>query len=329
MSSPGHEPDRSAALVGILVLNYYHPVETLSCVRSLLEREPSTTRIFWIENDADRTSAGAFAVLEASGLPFQLLDPSTSALPPAGVIGVLLNPENLGYAGGNNVGLRLLDRLAVPFAWVLNNDTRLVHGNSEALVEAARTRPEVGIWGTTILAEHHGPSPEIVTYMGGILSLRDFSISLTADPAVLESNPLSFVSGCSLFAATGFLASLGFIPDTYFLYYEDPALTLEVRRRGFLASGVPAIQIDHLESLSTGRRSPLMEFYNRRNRWFFIQRYFPEELGAQKRGMAYRIQKWVFRGRFDAIWVEYQAYQDFRKGLTGRTERLFSRKPLR
>ncbi len=328
MSALDRESASSEALVGILVLNYHHPVETLNCVRSLLEREPSSTRIFWIENDADATSAGAFAVLEASGLPFRLLDPSTSGLPSEGVIGVVLNPENLGYAGGNNVGLRLLERLAVPFAWVLNNDTRLVQGNSEALVQAARSRPEVGIWGTTILAEHHGPTPQAVTYMGGLLRLKDFSIALLDDPAVLESNPLSFVSGCSLFAATGFLASLGFIPDTYFLYYEDPALTLEARLKGYLASGVAEVHIEHLESLATGRRSPLMEFYNRRNRWYFIQRYFPEQLGRQKRRIWYRVQKWVFRGRFDAIRIEALAFVDFLKGRRGRTDRVFSRKAL-
>ena len=98
MSALDRESASSEALVGILVLNYHHPVETLNCVRSLLEREPSSTRIFWIENDADATSAGAFAVLEASGLPFRLLDPSTSGLPSEGVIGVVLNPENLGLS---------------------------------------------------------------------------------------------------------------------------------------------------------------------------------------------------------------------------------------
>jgi GT2 family glycosyltransferase len=162
--------------------------------------------------------------------------------------------------------------------------------------------------------------------MGGHLELKDFSITLVERPDKLEADPLAYVSGCSLFASTQFLESLGYIPQDYFLYYEDPALTIEARRRGYLVCGVTEVKVHHLESLSTGRRSPLMEFYNRRNRWFFIQRYFPEHLARQKRRIWYRIQKWAFRARFDRIRIELLAYLDFRRGRLGRTHRSFSRR---
>jgi GT2 family glycosyltransferase len=311
--------------VGIVVLNYHHPVETLDCVRRLIAQEPSTSRVLWVENDAESTQEQVLELLQNSGLPFQPIIPTSPSLPPAGTLGIIFNPENLGYAGGNNVGLRLLHRLSIPYAWVLNNDTQLLEGNSEALVQAASARPEVGLWGTTILAEHHNPTTRTVAYMGGHLELKDFSISLIDRPEILENDPLAYVSGCSLFAATQLLASLDYIPHDYFLYYEDPALTFEARKRGYKVSGVPAVKVHHLESLSTGRRSPLMEFYNRRNRWFFIQRYFPEHLAGQKRRIWYRIQKWVFRARFDRIRIEILAFLDFRKGRLGRTHRVFSR----
>ncbi len=313
------------AQVGIVVLNYHHPVETLACVRRLLEREPASTRVLWVENDAGATRAAALEVLEGSGLPFMELDPEAPSLPPAGTLGIVFNEENLGYAGGNNVGLRLLSALKVPFAWVLNNDTQLLEGSSTTLVEAAKARPEVGLWGTSILAEHAHPTPRTVTYMGGHIEMKDFAISLVDRPEVLESDPLSFVSGCSLFAAMPTFEALGFIPHEYFLYYEDPAFTLEARRSGFKVSGVPGVKVHHLESLSTGRRSPLMEFYNRRNRWYFIQRYFPDHLSTQKRLIWYRIQKWAFRARFDRIRIEVLAFIDFRKGRWGKTHRSFAR----
>jgi len=312
--------------VGIIVLNYHHPVETLACVQRLISQEPTTSRVLWVENDAESTRAEALEVLSESGLPIQVIDPSLPCMPSAGTVGVIFNNENLGYAGGNNVGLRLLSQLSVPFAWVLNNDTQLLEGNSEFLVRAALARPEVGIWGTTILAEHHRPVPHMVSYMGGRLELRDFSISLVEQPDVLEADPLAYVSGCSLFAATHVLESLNYIPYDYFLYYEDPALTFEARKQGYKVSGVSEVKVHHLESLSTGRRSPLMEFYNRRNRWFFIQRYFPDHLDRQKRRIWYRIQKWAFRARFDRIRIEILAFIDFRQGRLGRTHRVFSRR---
>lgn len=323
--SPSQAPDLDVQ-VGIVVLNYHHPVETLASVQRLISQEPATSRVLWVENDAQARGDEALAVLRESGLPFQVLDPAAPSLPPTGTLGLIFNEENLGYAGGNNVGLRFLRQLSVPFAWVLNNDTYLLEGNSQALVRAAQTRPEVGIWGTTILAEHHRPTPHQVSYMGGQLVLKDFSISLVDRPEVLETDPLSYVSGCSLFASTQVLESLGYIPHDYFLYYEDPALTFEARKQGFKVSGVPEVQVHHLESLSTGRRSPLMEFYNRRNRWFFIQRYFPDHLARQKRWIWYRLQKWAFRARFDRIRIEILAFVDFRRGRLGRTHRVFSRR---
>lgn len=322
---PSIQDTRSSVQVGIVVLNYHHPVETLDCVRRLLEREPATTRVIWVENDGGLTREAAMAVLQDSELPFLELDPEAPSLPPAGTLGVIINAENLGYAGGNNVGLRLLRSMEVPFGWVLNNDTQLLEGSSTDLVRAATARPEVGVWGTTILAEHSKPAPKVVSYMGGHIQLKDFAISFVDQPETLESDPLSFVSGCSLFASVATFEKLGYIPPEFFLYYEDPAFTLEARKQGFAISGVPEVKVHHLESLSTGRRSPLMEFYNRRNRWYFIQQYFPEHLVAQKRRIWYRIQKWVFRGRFDRIHIEILAFLDFRKGRRGKTHRSFSR----
>jgi len=301
--------------VGILVLNYHHPRETLSCIRSLQEREPAGTRILWIENDAARTWVETKKVLEESGTSYVLVDPDRPSLPPPGMIGVLNNSENLGFAGGNNIGLRLLHRLSIPYAWILNNDTLVLEGSSDDLVRHAEARPGVGIWGTTIQSEN-APS-----YCGGILNCRDFSIEPFLAASVLESNPLSFVSGCSLFLRTELAHRLGYIPEEFFLYYEDPAFTIEVRRRGFSASLCPEVVILHEQSLSTGHRSPLMEYYSRRNRWAFIEKYFPESLATQRRMAWYRFQSLLFRGAFRRARLEWFAMQDWKAGKMGRTTR--------
>jgi GT2 family glycosyltransferase len=315
LAPPSSHPISSEVRVGILVLNYHHPRETLECIRSLLIREPSTSRILWLENDADATWAETRSVLESSGIVFQVLDADAGLLPPQGVVGVVLNRENLGFAGGNNVGLRLLHRLQVPFAWVLNNDILVKEGNSHFLVCAAEARPEVGLWGTTIRSAN-GRS-----YSGGLLNLGDFSIEPVLDPGLLEGNPLSFVSGCSLFFRNDLAHQLGYIPEDYFLYYEDPAFTMEVRRLGLTASACLEVVVLHEESLSTGHRSPVMEYYSRRNRWAFIQRYFPERLRAQRRNVWYRFQSLLFRGAFRRAILEWLAMKDWKAGKMGRTTR--------
>lgn len=312
--------EASHTLVGICVLNYHHPVETVQCIESLLRKEPPTTRILWIENDADSTRADMMAVLNQASFPWAFVEPDSQALPPSGTVGVLCNGQNLGYAAGNNPGLRLLHRLGVPYAWVLNNDMELLEGCSSDLVEAAASRPEVGAWGTFIRTTQDQDH-----YFGGILSFKDFSITFCRSVDELDRNPLTFVSGCSIFFRLETAEAIGFIPEDYFLYYEDASFTMELRRRGLLVSALESVVVSHVESRNTGYRSLLVEFYNRRNCWFFIQRYFPERLNANHWLLFYRLQKHLVRGKWTRLRGEALAYTDFGKGRMGPTTRKLSR----
>lgn len=309
-------PDSHQPLVGLVVLNYHQPEATVACISSLLAHEPATSRILWVENDADRSAASLEAALAGAPFPWVALEPGGSDLPPAGTVGVLRNPGNLGYGAGNNTGLRHLHRAGVPFAWILNNDTELLAGSSEALINAARARPEVGAWGT-VIREQDGE------FSGGRLSRKDFASTPILGAAALEASPLSYTSGCSLFIALEHAASAGFIPEDYFLYYEDAAFTFELRRRNLHPSAVDSVVVGHTGSLSGGKRSALVEYYTRRNRWIFMARYFPEALWGQKVRRWHTIQKWWFRGRLDRIRIERMAYADFRAGITGPTSRTF------
>ena len=309
-------PSPSVA-VGICVLNYHQPEATLACVRSLLEREGASTRILWIENDARFTGDQARAVLAGSGLPWQEVDPSSDPLPPAGTIAFIGNAENLGYAAGNNVGLRYLHGLGVPYAWILNNDTLLIEGSSAQLMAAAEARPEVGLWGATIQSELSKG------YFGGRLLLKDFAIQYATELSHLEADPLGYVSGCSMFLRTDLADALGYIPEDYFLYYEDPAFSLEVHRQGLDLSAVPEVRVFHHESLSTGRTSLLKEFYCRRNRWPFIRRYFPGHFWRQVAREIYVLQRLLFRLKLRRVWLEWISIADALASRRGRTRRTF------
>jgi GT2 family glycosyltransferase len=301
--------------VGILILNYHHPEETLACVRRLLEVEGPWTRILWIENDAARTERQAREVLEASEIPWISLNSDADHLPPEGCIGFLPVEENLGYAGGNNVGLRFLHRLGVEFTWIMNNDTYLTRGSSAELLKAAEAAPEVGLWGMVITSEDSS------AFLGGLVQSRDFAVAPCLDRSRIETDPMAFISGCAMFFRTELGVSAGCIPEEYFLYYEDLAFTWELRTRGARISAVDTVEVLHAESAATGRRSPTVEYYTRRNRWRFIQRYFPDRLRGQiLRFFTYQMQKLCFRLRFDRVRLEWRAYRDFREGRMGRVQ---------
>ena len=318
MNDDAHAPGRLAAStprVGICVLNFHQPEATRDCVASLLQREPPTTRVLWLENDADANPSGLDRILAEAPFPWVEVPPD-GPLPGSGVVGIIRIHGNLGYARGNNVGLRLLEANGLPYAWVVNNDTRLVEGSSSSLVEAALARPGVGIWGSAIVTDHFEP------YYGGVIRLNDYKPRRCGSIEELERDPLAFVSGCSLFMRTETAARVGFIPDDYFLYYEDPAFSLEAKKLGFGISALDSVRIWHHESLSVGDRSDLKIYYNARNRWAFIRKYFPEALRFQARRRWYRLQSLLFRGRLKHTYIEWLAYRAFRKGETGRNSRI-------
>jgi GT2 family glycosyltransferase len=303
---------------GILVLDYHQPAATLACVRRLLEVEGADARILWLENDADATLPEVLALLGASGLSWTRVDPADGSLPEPGQVGLVAIPGNAGYAGGNNVGLRLLHRHRVPYAWVMNNDTFLARGSSADLVRAAEAEPEVGLWGMGIAS---GNEPMFHAWR---IQERDFATNVLPDRSRVGSHPMAYISGCAMFFQTDRAAALGFIPEEYFLFYEDAAFTWEFRRAGFRIGTVAGVEIAHEGSLATGRRKPLSEFYCRRNRWRFIQRYFPERLGEQtRRFFTYQLQKRLFGLQFARLALEWQAWRDFRAGRLGPTDRRF------
>ena len=304
-----HSSDSQPPRVGVVVLNYHQPATTIACIRSLLAREPQTTRILWVENDAARSRKAALVALASAPFPWIELDAAGTRLPEAGTVGVIFNPENLGYGAGNNTGLRLLHRAGVPYAWVLNNDTELLEGSSADLLASAEARPDIGAWGAAIQEDGEA-------FSGGILS-REFASRPVLGAKALEESERSYASGCSLFVPLRWAAEAGFIPEDFFLYYEDAAFGFELRRRGHPPSATDRVVIRHSGSLSAGKRSPIVEFYNRRNRWEFIRRYFPGDLPAQKRRIPYTWQKLLFRGRLDRILLEWRAYHAFKAGRLG------------
>ena len=302
-------PD-SAPRVGLVLLDFHRPEQTLSVLTSLLEREAEGSRLFWVVNEAPTGIPQIRQLLETRRIPWMLLDPVQDvALPPAGTVGLILNDRNLGYGAGNNVALRYLHGHGVPFAWVLNNDVEVIEGSSAALVQAAQAQPEVGAWGTAIQSEGR-------PILGYRFSTRTFAA--VPSPAFVDpGDPTAFLSGCSLFLRLEAAAEVGFLPEFYFLYYEDLAFSLRLKQQGWRLGMIPSVVVRHDGSLTSGRRSRMVEYYNKRNRWFFIQEFFPRRLRTCHWELFRSMQKYFFRGQWMRLRMEWAAYQDFRSGRSG------------
>jgi hypothetical protein len=198
---------------------------------------------------------------------------------------------NLGFAGGNNVGLRLaLDAGDLDYAWLLNNDTVVDPLALAALVEKMQRRPDAGICGSTLL---YYDKPRLVQARGGSIynpwTARGGQIDLgriddhLPDCAAIESRT-KYVVGASMMTSRLFLERIGLMNEQYFLFFEE--IDWATRAKGkFSLAYCPESIVYHKEGASIGssskegkRRSVFSEWHSARNRALFTRTYYPAAL---------------------------------------------------
>lgn len=185
---------------------------------------------------------------------------------------------NLGFAGGNNVGLRrALSAGDLAYVWLLNNDTVVERGALSSLVATMQGGPDVGICGSTLLYYH---SPRTVQALGGSTynrwTARAGHIGLGRDiddapPCHEVERQLQYVVGASMMVSRSFLEQIGLLNEQYFIYFEE--IDWATRAKGkFSMASCPRSLGYHKEGGTTGstplaqKRSALTELYATRSR---------------------------------------------------------------
>lgn len=200
---------------------------------------------------------------------------------------VLVNDENLGFSGGNNVGMRYAHAHRADFIWLLNNDT-YVDPDALSLVDAF-DREQVGIAGSKIYFapghEYHGDrytkpqKGKVFWYAGGLIDWRNMYASHRGVDEVdrgqydtVESTP--FVTGCSMMISRRLIDRIGMLDDKYFLYLEDLDYCMRAGRAGFALRYFPRSIVWHVNAGSSGGAGNMLhEYYQTRNRVLFASRY--------------------------------------------------------
>ena len=242
-------------LTFIIILNWNGWQDTTECVESCLKLTYSNSRILIVDNGSmdgsERELRQRFPELE-----------------------ILQTGSNLGYAGGNNVGIRHALARGAEYIWLLNNDTSVEPEALTSLVEAAETSSDVGIVGSLIL---HYQQPQTICFAGGYINWRDGSTrhlgigEPDAGQYVLRRS-VDYVSGCSMLLTRACIEKIGLLQKEYFLYYEETDWCARALRAGFKVFCQPASRVYHKESPSTGVIPPVVLYYLIRNRLFFLAR---------------------------------------------------------
>jgi GT2 family glycosyltransferase len=181
--------------------------------------------------------------------------------------------RNLGFAGGNNLGIR---GARGRFLVLLNNDTRVRPGWLGALVRAATLDETAG----AVTAKLLFMDPPNTIQNAGSLLLSDGS---GADRGFREPDTGQYEQREEVFGACGasvlyrrqMLDDVGLFDERFFMYYEDTDLNWRMRLRGWKVLYEPAAVVDHVHAGSSVEWSPMFIFHVDRNRLFMILKNAP------------------------------------------------------
>ena len=185
---------------------------------------------------------------------------------------VIRSSQNLGFAGGNNLGYKYATAKNIFF---LNNDTIIRDNSLQYLVEILSSNPRIG-----------GASPKIlyndetghIQYAGytelSCVTIRNRTIgSNEKDIGQFDkTTSTAYLHGAAMMVKREVIESVGAMPECYFLYYEEMDWSTMIRNAGFSLIYEPRAKVYHNESSSTGKESPLKIYYMTRNRLLFASR---------------------------------------------------------
>jgi GT2 family glycosyltransferase len=241
--------------VSIIVLNYNSREDTLACLQSLQHLTYRRITVILVDNGS--TDGTVEAVRKQH---------------PA--VNVIATGQNLGFTGGNNVGIEYALNNGADYIMLLNNDTIVAPDMIDLMIEAMRQDPSIAVTGPTI---YYYDQPEVVWSSGGSI---DWKHGLTNMLGINEEDKgqfgqlpreVDFVTGCALLARRDVWEQAGLLANEFFMYYEETEWCVRAVRAGFKIAHVPAAMMWHKIS-AEARSTPRVYYYMTRNRLLFLRR---------------------------------------------------------
>lgn len=242
-------------LVSIITINYNQTQVTRELLESLRKITYSPVEIILVDNNSPDTSINS---LEKEFPEIKFIQ--------AG--------KNLGFAGGNNLGIKASRG---EYIFLVNNDVEVTPGFLEPLLEVMRAHPDAGMASPKVLY----PDGKTIQYAGAVainaLTGRGKRLGLfQEDRGQFDSiYKTDLGHGAALLIPRKVINEIGLMPEVYFLYYEEHDWCEQVKRRGYNMYYVGTSTVIHKESISTGGdESYLKVHYLNRNRLLFMRRNF-------------------------------------------------------
>lgn len=239
-------------LVSIITVNYNQAQVTLEMIASLRHLSYPNVEIIVVDNASRPEEPNVIGILPG--------------------IKLLCAEKNLGFAGGNNLGIKEAEG---EYLFFLNNDTEVDPGALEPLVTLFTQQAKAGIASPKILYHESG---EQIQYAGskGMNPWTGRSVTIGAlerDSGQYDAvYKTPIIDGAAMMVPARVVREVGLMPEIYFLYYEELDWCEIIKRNGYESFYVGTAKVYHKESMSVGKSSLVKTYYMNRNRLLYIRR---------------------------------------------------------
>lgn len=263
--------------VSIITVNYNTPEDTKATVQSLADiaHNGFDYRVIVVDNGSKEPLSFNKAFLKNNPK-----------------VDLLRSESNLGFSGGNNLGIQhAIDHYDSDYYLLLNSDTIVTKDFLQELVKMMKSDPRIGLAASKVYfhrgyeyfensyteAEKH----HVLWYVGGRIdwtNLLSYHIGIDeVDRGHFDNETeTDYATGCVMMISREVIERVGRLDDRFFLYSEDVDFSLRVREAGLKVMYCPSSVIYHKIGRSTGGAgSPLQQYYQTRNRLFLTFRHAP------------------------------------------------------
>lgn len=184
---------------------------------------------------------------------------------------VVENGRNLGFAAGNNVGLRQVE---TPFVVLVNPDVELAPDWLTQLLAPMRQDPKIGVAGCKI----YEPDGVTLQHAGGYITQPQalsghYGLGERDVGQHDELREVEYVMGAAVAIRQEVIRSIGLLDEGFFLYYEDVDYCERARKAGYRVAYIPGAHLVHHESSTTRRGSAFYYGHMHAGRWRYMLKH--------------------------------------------------------
>ena len=240
-----------------LLLNYNSSVDTLELYDQLVALERLELKILVLDNN----STAAQKKILLRHIPKEE---------------IIFNPKNLGYAGGNNVGIEIALNEQADYVWILNPDIRIEENTISTLLGTFKEKEKLAAVGARI---NHRKNRDLIFSDGEVLEMnercstyhKNHNLKAEEIPLKIDFN-IDYIDGSSILISAQALKEIGGLCEDYFLYFEETDWCYRAKATNWKI----AVNRNAVVYNSTSIKNGLFHYYMIRNRLIFSKKHHSE-----------------------------------------------------